>query len=95
VPVPVWKLGQRVTVADLIPPSNGQPKARLIVSAGEVVENIAVPPAGGCVVSVAVKLDGEPELLDYPGFHQVFFYGDHKRDLAAFAKLYGIEPVLA
>lgn len=95
VPVPVWKLGQRVTVADLIPPSSGQPKARLIVSAGKVVENVAVPPAGGCVVSVAVKLDGEPELLDYPGFHQLFFYGDHKRDLAAFAKLYRVEPVLA
>jgi hypothetical protein len=94
VPVPHWKLGQRVTVADVIPPTASRPKAQLIASAGKVVENVAVPPAGGCVVSVAVKLDGDPELLDYPGFHQVFFYGDHKRQLAAYAKLFHIEPVL-
>ncbi len=94
VPVPQWKLGQRVTVADVIPPTKARPKPQLIVSAGKVVENIAVPPAGGCVVSVAVKLDGDPELLDYPGFHQVFFYGDHKKDLAAYARLFRIEPVL-
>jgi len=34
------------------------------------------------------------DLLDYPGFHQIFFYGDDKRDLSAFAQLYGIERVL-
>jgi hypothetical protein len=94
VPVPQWKLGQRVTVADVILPAAARPKPQLIASAGKVVENIAAPPAGGCVVSVAVKLDGDPELLDYPGFHQVFFYGDHKKDLAAFARLFRIEPVL-
>jgi hypothetical protein len=69
-------------------------KAQMIASAGKVVENIAVPPAGGCVVSVMVELDGVRDLLDYPGFHQIFFYGDHKRDLSAFAQLYGIERVL-
>jgi hypothetical protein len=95
VPVPRWKLGQRVTVADVILPSEGKSaKAQMIASAGKVIENVAVPPAGGCVVSVAVKLDGDPELLDYPGFHQVFFYGDHKHDLAAYARLFRMEPVL-
>ena len=59
-----------------------------------MVENIAVPPAGGCVVSVMVELGWVKDLLDYPGFHQIFFYGDHKRDLSAFAQLYGIERVL-
>lgn len=94
VPVPTWKVGQRVTVADVIVPTTAGVKARLIASAGKVVENVQVPPAGGCVVSVAVKLDGDPELLDYPGFHQVFFYGDHKRDLGAYARLFSIEPQL-
>jgi hypothetical protein len=94
VPVPVWRIGQRVTIADVVPPGRAAGKAQLIASAGKVVENVSVPPAGGCVVSVAVKLDGEPELLDYPGFHQVFFYGDHKRDLAAYARLYGMEALL-
>lgn len=95
VPVPHWKVGQRVTIADVIPPSRSRRKAQLIASAGTVADNVSVPPAGGCVVSVAVKLDGNPELLDYPGFHQIFFYGDHKKDLAAYARLFQIEPVLA
>jgi len=94
VPVPRWRVGQRVTVADVILPSETRSGARMIVSAGRVEENVAVPPAGGCVVSVAVKLDGDPELLDYPGFHQIFFYGDHKRDLAAYCRLFGLEAVL-
>ena len=94
VPVPAWRIGQRVTIADVLPPGRTGKKAQLIASAGKVVENVAVPPAGGCVVSVAVKLDGDPELLGYPGFHQVFFYGDHKRDLAAYARLFGMEAVL-
>jgi hypothetical protein len=95
VPVPRWKLGQRVTVADIILPQENRSQAQLIVSVGSVIENVAVPPAGGCVVSVAVKLDGNPELLTYPGFHQIFFYGNHKQDLTAFARLFRMEPVLA
>ncbi|MFB3825328.1 MAG: hypothetical protein ACE15B_01120 [Bryobacteraceae bacterium] len=94
VPVPHWGIGQRVTVADLLLQTETRGRASLIASAGKVVENVSVPPAGGCVVSVAVQLDGDPDVLTYPGFHQLFFYGDHKRDLAAFAKLFGIEPVL-
>lgn len=94
VPVPRWQVGHRVTVADVILATPRQPKPQIIVSSGTVVDNISVPPAGGCVVSVAVKLDGDPDLLTYPGFHQVFFYGDHKRDLAAYGKLFAIEPLL-
>lgn len=94
VPVPHWTVGQRVTVADLQLQTETRGRARLIASAGKVVENVSVPPAGGCVVSVAVQLDGDPDLLTYPGFHQLFFYGDHKRDLAAFAKLFSIDPLL-
>ena len=88
VPRPVWRLGQRVTVADIIPDPE-QPK--MYISSGEVTKNIAVPPAGGCVVSVAVKLDGVTELLGYPGFHQLFFYGDYKKELRAYCKLFKIE----
>jgi hypothetical protein len=91
VPVPLWKVGQRMTVADVLLPGKNETVARMLASAGTVVENVAVPPAGGCVVSVAVKMDGDPELLDYPGFHQVFFYGDHRRDLLNYARLWGME----
>ncbi len=95
VPVPRWRVGQRVTVADVVLPGRDETRAQMIVSTGKVTDNIAVPPAGGCVVSVAVAMDGEPDLLAYPGFHQIFFYGDYKRELAAYCKLFGIDAVMA
>jgi hypothetical protein len=42
-----------------------------------------------------VELDGSPDLLDYPGFHQLFFYGDFKRELRQYCRLFGIQPILA
>ena len=54
--------------------------------------NVAVPPSGGCVVSVEVRIDGVDDHLDYPGFHQLFFYGDHKRELVAYCRMFAIEP---
>ena len=67
----------------------------LRVGTGSVVDNISAPPAGGCVVSVMVKLDTQPDLLAYPGFHQLFFYGDFKQELLAYCQLFGIKPVVA
>lgn len=92
VPVPHWRVGQRVTVADIQARGRLIDNPPMVISAGTVVDNVAVPPAGGCVVSVMVQLDGVRDLLDYPGFHQIFFYGDHKRDLAAYCRLAGIPP---
>ncbi len=94
VPIPTWRPGQRVTIADMILKEEGP---ELIISTGTAVENIAVPPAGGCVVSIAVALDNVKDaraLLAYPGFHQLFFYGDYKKELAAYCRLYGIKPVV-
>ena len=100
---PEWKLGQTVTVADLILPvaqnslrkplidyTEGKPK--MLISTGEVVEQKSIPPAGGCVVAPMVKLHGVDSYLDYPGFHQMFFYGDHKQELKHFSQLFGITP---
>ena len=83
-----------VTSADVLPAADEQP-TRMIISAGEVLENVAVPPAGGCVVSVMVKFDGVSDVLAYPGFHQLFFYGDFKRELVQFCRLFKIEPLVA
>jgi len=94
VPRPMWKLGQRMSVAQFVLARKEGDKTKLIISSGEVVENIAVPPSGGCVVSVEVAIDGVKDFLEYPGFHQLFFYGDRKRDLIAYAKMFGIEPVV-
>jgi len=100
---PEWKVGQTVTVADMILPvaqnslriprvefTEGKPK--MLISTGEVVEQKSIPPAGGCVVAPMIKLHGVESYLDYPGFHQMFFYGDHKQELKHFSQLFGITP---
>ncbi len=89
----LWKPGQRVTSADVAFGRKGG-KVSMLISAGTVLENVSVPPAGGCVVSVMVKFDGVEDVLAYPGFHQIFFYGDFKRRLVQFCRLVGIEPVV-
>jgi hypothetical protein len=96
VPITKWCKGQRVTIADvLLPKEAGDNPAQMVIGTGTVVENLAVPPHGGCVVSVMLKLDTQPDLLSYPGFHQLFFYGDFKKDLLAYCRLFGIQPVVA
>ncbi len=89
---PIWKVGQRITVADVI--LHGGDKPQMIISAGTVVENKSIPPSGGCVVAPMVELDQVTELLDYPGFHQLFFYGDYKKQLKAYCGLWDIEAVV-
>ena len=95
VPRTIWKEGQRVTCLDVIP-ADGKERNRsqLLISTGSVVKNMTVPPSGGCVVSVKVKFDDGHEVLSYPGFHQLFFYGDFKHELEDFCQLYNYEPVL-
>jgi len=83
----LWRKGQRVTAVDVQP---GE-RTRMLISAGTVLGNVDVPPAGGCVVSVRVKFDGNQEVLSFPGFHQVFFYGDYKRQLVEFCRLFNFE----
>lgn len=91
---PVWRVGQRVTLADVLPGSQDTP-TKMVIAAGTVLNNVSVPPAGGCVISVMVKFDGGTEVLQFPGFHQLFFYGDFKRQLTQFCRLFRIDPVLA
>lgn len=45
---------------------------------------------GAAVTHALVQL-----LFDRPGFHQLFFYGDSKRELLAYCKLQGIQPLVA
>jgi hypothetical protein len=88
VPRTLWRKGQRVTSIDLLPGDEKQnQKSKLLISAGTVLDNIDVPPSGGCVVSVKVKFDGNQEVLSFPGFHQIFFYGDYKDQMRDFCQL--------
>jgi len=92
VPRTLWRKGQRVTSLDVLPgDENAGHKTKLLISTGTVLDNIDVPPSGGCVVSVRVKFDGDQPVLSFPGFHQIFFYGDYKQHLVEFCQLFGLE----
>jgi len=84
IPRPLWKEGQRVTSLDVL----FDDETTFLISTGYVLRNEEVPPSGGCIVSVNVKFDGDQEALTFPGFHQVFFYGDYKRQLQEFGQLF-------
>lgn len=93
VPRTLWRVGQRVTSIDLLPgrAASSDPKratpSKVLISTGKVVENMDVPPSGGCVVSVKVKFDGSQEVLTFPGFHHIFFYGDYGQQVKDFCHL--------
>jgi hypothetical protein len=65
----------------------------MIVDTGTVVGNVQTPPAGGCRTSVEIKMDRIEDARDVLGFHQVVFYGNHRRDLDAFCQMYGIKVI--
>ena len=92
VPVPTWPLNQRMTVVRMNPSEHDGLPPELIVSSGSVVGQVAVPPSGGCVVSVMTKLDNVSNLLDYPGFHHLFLLGDYKKELREYCQLFGLRP---
>ena len=88
---PAWRVGQPVTSLDVLTPTKGKPTT-LIISSGHVLENMKVPPSGGCVISVMVKFDGVEDVLAYPGFHQLFFYGNFRQQLVDFCRLLKLQP---
>jgi len=65
----------------------------IIVDTGSVVTNVNTPPAGGCRTSIELKMDRIEDVRDVLGFHQVVFYGDHRRDAQAFAQLMGMKII--
>ena len=95
----LWRKGQRVTAVDIWLPGNNKcqggtaadSQTQMLISAGTVLDNVSVPPNGGCVVSVRVKFDGDQDVLSFPGFHQLFFYGNYKQQLLEFCKLFNIK----
>jgi hypothetical protein len=91
VPRTIWKTGQRITCMDFLPEGT---RSRMLISTGTVVDNLNVPPSGGCVVSVKAKMDSNQSVLSFPGFHQLFFYGDYKRELKAFCQLSNYEAII-
>jgi hypothetical protein len=92
VPRTLWRKGQRITCLDVLPADNGDAvPTKFLISSGTVVDNMSVPPSGGCVVSIKAKMDGTQKVLTFPGFHQLFFYGDYKKELTEFCQLFNYQ----
>jgi hypothetical protein len=83
----LWRIGQPVTLVSFQNPN------QLILDTGTVVGNVNTPPAGGCRTSVEIKMDRVEDVRDVLGFHQVVFYGDHRRDVENFCQMYGIKVI--
>jgi hypothetical protein len=86
-PQVLWPVGQPVTLVQFF---RGD---ALYLDTGTVVGNVNTPPAGGCRTSVEIQMDDVADCRDVLGFHQVVFYGNHRRDIEAFCQLYGINVV--
>lgn len=86
-PQVLWREDMPVTLVNFRGPHE------LILDTGRVVGNIETPPAGGCRTSVELAMDRVPDCRDVLGFHQMVFYGDHRRDVEAFCQMYGIRVI--
>lgn len=81
----LWQPGQEVTIMQMAGPG------RMLLGKGKVLRNHDTPPAGGCRTSVEIAMDGPADPCDTKGFHQLFIYGDHVRQLKSYAQMHGIE----
>jgi hypothetical protein len=86
-PQVLWPVGQPVTLVRFF---KGD---ALYLDTGTVVGNVNTPPAGGCRTSVEIQMDNVQDCRDVLGFHQVVFFGNHRRDVEAFCQLYDINVV--
>ncbi|MBL7186311.1 MAG: twin-arginine translocation signal domain-containing protein [Phycisphaerae bacterium] len=86
-PQVLWPVGEPVTLVQFFKPD------ALYLDTGTVVGNVNTPPAGGCRTSVEIQMDDVEDCRDVLGFHQVVFFGNHRRDVEAFCQLYGINVV--
>jgi len=80
----LFKIGQEVTVMQMTGPG------RMILGRGKVIRNLDTPPCGGCRTSVELALDAPADTRETKGFHQLFIYGDHRRDFQAYGQMFGI-----
>jgi hypothetical protein len=83
----LWPVGQPVTLVQFFKPD------ALFLDTGTVTGNVNTPPAGGCRTSVEIRMDDVEDCRDVQGFHQVVFFGNHRRDVEAFCQLHGISVV--
>lgn len=82
-----WPSGERGT---LVKYHSG--KNLLDAWGGELLGSPGSPPTGGCATRALMRFDGVKDVCSvYPGPHPVLYCGDYVRQLAAYARLYGLE----
>jgi hypothetical protein len=65
----------------------------MILGTGRVASNVDTTFWGGCRTSVELEMEHVADSRDAKGFHQVFLYGKHDRQVRAFCQLAGIKVV--
>jgi len=83
----LWPVGEPCTLVRFQSPNE------LILDTGTVAGNVDTPPAGGCRTSVEIAMDRVEDARDVMGFHQVVFWGNHRRDVQNFCQMYGIKVI--
>jgi hypothetical protein len=83
----LWRPGQPVTLVSFQSPN------QLLLDTGTVVSDVNTPPAGGCRTSFEIKMDRVEDVRDVLGFHQVVFYGNHRREVEDFCQMVGVKVV--
>jgi len=83
----LWPVGHPVTLVQFFKPD------ALYLDTGTVVGNVNTPPAGGCRTSVEIQMEDVEDCRDVQGFHQVVFFGNHRREVEAFCQMHGINVV--
>jgi len=98
-PQVLWRIGQKITIMKFSdvewwvnPASAESPASSILLGSARVLRNIDTPPSGGCRTAVEVEVDGIDDMYDLNELHhQLFIYGDHTRQLKAYAELAGIK----
>ncbi len=83
----LWPVGEPCTLVRFQNPNE------LILDTGAIAGNVDTPPAGGCRTSVEIAMDRIEDARDVMGFHQVVFWGNHRRDVQNFCQMYGIKVI--
>jgi hypothetical protein len=82
----LWRIGQKITIMKF---KYTGPEI-MYLGTGTVLRNNDTRLLAGCRTSVEIEVDDVPDSRDVKGFHQLFIYGDHTRQLKAYAQLAGV-----
>ncbi|MEW6238149.1 MAG: hypothetical protein AB1656_22395 [Candidatus Omnitrophota bacterium] len=85
-PQVLWREGEAVTMAHIIPAE----KPQMLIYSGKVVKSYDMPPVGGCRTNVEITINELDDACQVKGHHNVLFYGDYAKRMRQFAQLYGI-----